>query len=265
MGDDNIFDFFERDKSIRLPTHVKNLLQFAGFDNRISLSKMEAADIDELERIGREVIPRVIGEPDWGKYLGCFKNYPSGFWVFSGHKKLLQELAQFYRNFSYKKRALGADSAEGAAKKRSDACEQQQGEAKARHRDVDTEKQNIYTLLMNWIGNFCSRNLSYEEAAHVNKEITKMKVEISHEEPNQCFVTCCICLRELKIFRNQNGFWIMSNIHKHFKTHLNTYSNKKFSKNISISSSISNTATQDTDSVFIVDEIKQETDCFDEN
>ncbi|KAJ3644844.1 hypothetical protein Zmor_022545 [Zophobas morio] len=261
MSEDNILDFFEREKSIKLPLHVKNLLLLAGFDNKISLSKLEVEDITELERIGREIVPYIIDKPDHEKYLGYFKNYPQGFCIFSGHKKLLQEMSQFYKNFSNKKRVL-TDASDTPAKK---TPEQVQIEGHPRTstkpRDVDSEKQNIYSLLMNWISNFCSRNLTFEEAAHVSKEINKMKVDISHEDPNQCFVTCCICLRELKIFRNQNGFWIMSNIHKHFKTHLNTYSNKKFSKNISISSSISNTASQENDAIYVVEnEIKQE-DC----
>lgn len=94
-----IFKRFETDKNIKIPDYIKNLLIYTGFDNELTLGKMEVEDIAEIERIGREIMP-LLEEERLFKYLGYFQDCPEKFCIFPGHKKILQELIAFCHTFS---------------------------------------------------------------------------------------------------------------------------------------------------------------------
>lgn len=78
----------------KLPNYIKLLLNYAGYDNIISISKLDAG-ITELERFAKEDLTKLLNENELMELFGkIYHRNPSLFKIADGHKKLLLHLKE---------------------------------------------------------------------------------------------------------------------------------------------------------------------------
>lgn len=83
----------------KVPVYLKNIMRLEGYDTTITIQKMSADNIKELELFGRTEMLKFIKEGE--KHNDYFDKYhicPSEFRIPTGHKVLLSEIQKFVAN-----------------------------------------------------------------------------------------------------------------------------------------------------------------------
>lgn len=82
----------------KLQNYIKLLLNYGGYDNIISIAKLDDACITELERFTREDLSNLLSENELMELFGkIYHRNPSFFKIPDGHKKLLLYLRDLYQ------------------------------------------------------------------------------------------------------------------------------------------------------------------------
>lgn len=114
----DFINHFEEKSCVSIPQYLKNLLEFSGFDNYISLKHFDEQNYREIENIAKNVIPSICKTEDrLEKYLGPFKTDPTCFFIVPGHKNLIKELKSFAETY-VPKRATAYSPAGCSSKKK---------------------------------------------------------------------------------------------------------------------------------------------------
>lgn len=75
--------------NIQIPAYLIKLCLYTGFDNVLSLSRLETADIEELERFAREELPDLFETFQREEFYGIYAKNIKIFKIPVGHKKIL--------------------------------------------------------------------------------------------------------------------------------------------------------------------------------
>lgn len=249
----DFFTNFEEEKGIQLPEFIKNTLKFCGFSNILSISKLEKTDLDAVEDIAKNTIPKIFkGELD--KYLGDFKDIPKDFFFLPGYKKTIYSLKEFAsqelektRERKIKENKLRKKrkrtNSKSSSKSGSDTAtekeivddsvsdlERKQNEAKnvrsnnnKNESNNDSVIDNIKRRLETWLQKFIKNlNLSDEKENILLRKVEKGTIITNSVEGDKCtslLITCCYCKKNVRIFKASGGTFLLSNYHKHFSTH----------------------------------------------
>lgn len=214
----NIFDDFEREFKVKIPIHLKKLLIFAGFDNNLTLEDLNDDDLGQIEETARAVVPNVFRNDELFQYLDKFASCPGSFCLLPGQKKLLFKLGLFAKN------RMIVPNEQGKARKIAPNKEKSKSQRPVAAQNESTEeisieeRNDIIQKAIRWTREYiCST--SKDDASKVLEKINEMKIIVMPGTTKYCQICCFICSSKCKIFRAATGTWLLSNYHKHLKTH----------------------------------------------
>lgn len=93
--EESIWQKIEKSLHIKMPPYLKELLIINGYDNAITLSKLDNNLILEIESFAKNILPSLISDDDSIKYYGIFSKDISKFTIVGGHRILLKKIAEY--------------------------------------------------------------------------------------------------------------------------------------------------------------------------
>lgn len=93
--EESIWQKIEKSLYIKMPPYLKELLIINGYDNAITLSKLDNNLILEIESFAKNILPSLISDDDSNKYYGIFSKDISKFTIVGGHRILLKKIAEY--------------------------------------------------------------------------------------------------------------------------------------------------------------------------
>lgn len=104
VGEDDSDAFFgkvEATFNVKIPSHLKAMLKFHGFGNRISFARLHHLDLFEIQRFGREDLRLVLeNDEEILRYYGPFSSCTNKFTIVNGERKLLLRIKEEVRRHS---------------------------------------------------------------------------------------------------------------------------------------------------------------------
>lgn len=98
---DVFFSKVEATFNVKIPAHLKAMLKFHGFGNRISFARLHYLDLCEIERFGREDLVMVLeSDEEIFRYYGPFSSCTNKFTIVNGERKLLLRIKDEVRRHS---------------------------------------------------------------------------------------------------------------------------------------------------------------------
>lgn len=244
MGADLFIDKILENYQTKLPNYIKLLLNYAGYDNIISISKLDDASVIELERLAKEDLTKLLNENELMELFGkIYYRNPLLFKIADGHKKLLLHLKEIctkeVENISNKfcSRCNKTNNPKEKNQKKRNFHDMQSEAEEIMIEDDEKNKTNgakehVENLAKKYvkksINEYCE-----EHAEDFVKQIDNLKVMIDNQ--NYCAkIKCCFCefistgysAKSSKIGRK----WILSNFNKHILTPLKNVKSKKYKK-----------------------------------
>lgn len=234
---DNILNNYKT----KLPNYIKLLLNYAGYDNIISISTLDDTCIKELERFAKEDLTKLLNENELYELFGkIYHRNPSLFKIADGHKKLLLHLKEIcvkeVENISNKSNSKcdkkNSPCKEKSQKKRNFNDIQKEAEEMIEN-DTNIEnnaKEHVENLAKKYVKKCIDENCE-EHIEDFTEKIDNLKVKIDNQ--NYCAkIKCCFCDFISTGYSAKNSKsgrkWILSNFNKHILTHMK---NKKHKKN----------------------------------
>ena len=116
---------------IILPTYLKNVLVYTGFDSSAALSELTVADFSLIEDFVRNELQDILSlerNVQYDDFYGIYSSSKSNFKILPGHKKLLMEVQKFYKGRKMEAKYKSAsEQLAGAGGKQDDAKDDMSG------------------------------------------------------------------------------------------------------------------------------------------
>lgn len=195
--------FLSRFLCAKLPKIIVDILNETGFENEISLKKIEIAHLNEIEQYVQENLRNVL--------IGTIYEKQNVFKFLPGHRILILDLPNQVENFIKSKRGNRkqfraiepqASSLSNSSSRNENNCD-----------ETDKLKQNLTKKLQNYVKKIDFLSISENITAD---KITKF-CKSRDENIYRCLMKCPCC--EKSIPCTYNSHWIVSNIEKHIKDH----------------------------------------------
>lgn len=81
-------------QDIAFPDYLKQLLVFTGYDNVVSICKINEESINKMETFAREKLPLLLTSEQKQDFFGIYVTKEQHFEISFGHKELLNMLVQ---------------------------------------------------------------------------------------------------------------------------------------------------------------------------
>lgn len=194
---------FEEKEKVKVPFNIKKTLESMGYD-RSTISHVDSSIlIDEIQETIRTTMSSIILDGDKELFFGkIFKNNPSQFVLFAGHRTIISRLTAFARkDFKFEVSGMSSDS-------------------RKRKLDDDVEKNvmSANALIEDWLK---KHNLEIMQLSRL-KNINSNSQEITGN------ISCPICRIVFKVHKAKKGSWTLSNFYRHITTeHLEKKVEKK--------------------------------------
>lgn len=230
----------EESVGVAVPTFLKNILNFMGFNNRLTLSNFDSTvHVRQIEDFARDVMPDLLDpSADATLYYGPFSKRRDKFFIMAGHKLLLENLAEHCRKEAFLKpksrpckslsvKSSGCSNVKNALKgSNSDAgtVEGSEKHSKFTHASVDLEclTEKARKCVTSMVAG--AKNLVHDKDvllhSDVNVFLNDGKVEAK--------ITCAVCLESKNVGSSvctidfSQGRWLNGN----FKRHLERFHTK---------------------------------------
>lgn len=228
-----------------LPIYVQNLLMYCGYDNYQSLSKIEANDIEKMEKFAQNDLANLLENHEQKEFYGIFAKNTKLFKIAEGHKKILNVICNSCKNHvkeqqqsKAKKRKLAPrqdlEKVKKNKQKNIGVKRLTNGDKDSSSEQTDVEENDAQTSekiichIQNIVTAYASKFLNSLETPtqqlSIRKEnslekIKKIKVLMINGYPWISCTECSFQSRPYCNIENKKKKWVCSNFNRHFKTH----------------------------------------------
>lgn len=202
------------DTQVKLPNYLVLLLTYNGYDNMVSLSRIDIPAIEKMETFARSKLSILLKDEEKTDFFGIFDAMPELFEVVEGDRQLLfdlkDEIVKLLRRGTLKT-VLSSQTASQTAVENEDA------EA-TRASDLEQQaNQQLKQLLLNYVQN----NLKDVSEANV-RLIKNLNCNVNLKE-NKAKIFCPFCSYITMVYftitnvKTGKRKWVPSNFTKHLK------------------------------------------------
>lgn len=255
-----------------IPNYLKQLLLFTGYDNLISICRINEESIQKMEIFAREKLPLLLTPEQKQDFFGIYVTKEQHFEISFGHKELLNVLVEKSRRFlectdaettqektleclcgasqhqsisNIKRKYLSKDIDKNTKRNKNNfdnasTINTSRNESSPLTEDNKSKAVNhIKKVILNYVNKFL-QNIDYEEAkkSQILSNLNNICVEIKNQTAHIKCTECNFVSKTFTQIENGKYKWVLSNFNKHFKTHFKTHSKNKKSQNMTKNSNI---------------------------
>lgn len=187
--------------TMRIPKYLRELLIYTGFDNIISLGELSETDINEMERFGREDLPKLLEQEKYSAFYSIYAKDVRMFKIRAGHKKLLQNLIKDCKDTLNKKHEVERGANLVAKRKCSCECRCKQIKkirVNSRRKNSETESEMDSAVASDLPENYGTTGLDSENNYNKHNRIVEHITSLA-----KCYIKKF--LKELKTVHKQDS------------------------------------------------------------
>lgn len=250
-------------QDIVFPDYLKQLLLFTGYDNVVSIGRINEGSINKMESFAREKLTLLLSPEEKQDFFGIYMAKEQHFEILFGHKELLKLLVEKSKKFCESTiaeektlKCLCDISQHQSTSNIKRKCSSKDKNIKRNKNSFDdtltintsknkssylTEDDKLKAInhIKNVISNYVTKflqSINYDEAkkSKILSNLNNICVEIKNQI---AYINCTECNFTSKTFTQiENGKykWVLSNFNKHFKTHFKDKKSQNMIKNSNI-------------------------------